>query len=308
MHCHSKPMRVGYCCINLSINRTTNRGIRLKNATHENIARVALRNLDDLAAILEYNMNNGFALFRIGSEIIPFWTYEKSDFDWLGTFYSKFREIGKYAIAHGMRLSMHPGQYVNLNSPREDVVKMSYKDISSHVALLDAMGLSSECKVILHIGGAYGDKDAAKERFVRGYAKLEDNEKARVAIENDERIYNVDDLIEVAGMTGAPVVFDAFHHRLNPGTSHRGIVEAMSAAFATWRARDGLPKVHFSTDGKTQGAHGYLINMNEFATFAEETRALDFDIMLESKAKDLSAKMALDWLIAHQPDKIVLPK
>lgn len=56
---------------------------------------------------------------------------------------------------------MHPGQYTVLNSPNEKVVKQAVNDLNYHARFLDALGMDSSHKNVLHVGGVYGDKNQA---------------------------------------------------------------------------------------------------------------------------------------------------
>lgn len=116
----------------------------------------------------------------------------------------------------GLRLSMHPGQYTVLNSPNPDVVERAVLDLEYHTEFLDLCGLKEDSKVILHIGGIYGNKVEAKQRFVENYNLLSPNIRKRLIIENDDKLYHVEDVLEIANIAQIPVVFDALHHKVNP--------------------------------------------------------------------------------------------
>ena len=66
---------------------------------------------------------------------------------------------------------MHPGQYTVLNSPNPEVVERAILDLDYHTKLLSSLGGGQENKMILHIGGGYGDKSQAIERFALSYNK-----------------------------------------------------------------------------------------------------------------------------------------
>lgn len=94
-----------------------------------------------------------------------------------------------------MRLSMHPGQYVVLNSQRTNVVRAAVDELSYHADFLDAMGLTSEHKINLHVGGVYGDRHVSLQMFRENFHNLPENVKTRLVIENDERNYGADDVL-----------------------------------------------------------------------------------------------------------------
>ena len=73
--------------------------------------------------------------------------------------------------AGGLRVSMHPGQYTVLNSPREKVARTARKDFIYHGSFLDALELDMTHKIILHTGGVHGSKEEAMNLFLRRFAK-----------------------------------------------------------------------------------------------------------------------------------------
>ena len=122
-----------------------------------------------------------------------------------------------------MRISMHPDQFILLNSPRREVVGRSIEELKCHCAVLDAMGLDETAKVQIHLGGGYGDNAASMGKFVKEYRKLPAGVKRRLAVENDDRIYSLRDCMKVHREVKIPVIFDSFHHEcLNNGESVRG--------------------------------------------------------------------------------------
>ncbi|MBN1891324.1 MAG: hypothetical protein JW780_00965 [Clostridiales bacterium] len=93
-------------------------------------------------------------------------------------FDERFRRIGEKIRAGGMRISMHPGQYTVLNSHDRSVVSRAISNLEWHARFLDALGVSSEHKLILHVGGVYGDKLAAMKRFAQSFQRLEPRTRA----------------------------------------------------------------------------------------------------------------------------------
>jgi UV DNA damage endonuclease len=155
--------------------------------------------------------------------------------------------------------------------------------------------------VVLHVGGIYGDRAAAMDRFVERFQRLSERARRRLVIENDEFSYTIRDCLWIHERTGVPVVFDHQHHRLNPGGL--GTEAAARLALGTWPA--GVrPKIHFSSprlDGREvkKGKkvryeapllrhHADYIDPWTFADFVGSIRDLHFDVMLEAKAKDLA--------------------
>jgi UV DNA damage endonuclease len=200
----------------------------------------------------------------------------------------RLRAAGAFALAQGMRLSTHPGQYTVLSSLREDVLAAALRDLAYHARLLDALGLGPEHKMVLHAGGAYGDKRAAMTRFVSVYRRLPPAVRRRLVLENDDTTYCTGDVLALHGETGIPVVFDALHEAANPSPVAQGRPALLRACFATWGAPDGVPKTHFSTQDEATrpGAHADWIDPAAFRAFAADTAAGAVDCMLEAKAKE----------------------
>ncbi|MFX0025002.1 MAG: UV DNA damage repair endonuclease UvsE [Candidatus Hermodarchaeota archaeon] len=289
-------MKIGYPCINLTLNCKSSRTFRLKNYSEEKLIETIDGNLKCLQEILEYNKNNKIFFFRITSDLIPFASHPVMKFEWQDYFKEKFNEIGKFITKHNMRISMHPGQYTVLNSKNDKVVNTSIKELQYHADVLGLMNLSCKAKIITHIGGVYGDKNASKKRFIERYNNLADNIKKRYVIENDDKSFNLADCLEVYKENSIPIVFDIYHHEcLNSGET---IKEAFNKFTKTWNKKDGLPIVHYSSQHpiKGQPSHADSLLLNNFVNFIEESVNYDFDLMLEIKDKEQSALKAINLL------------
>ena len=259
--------------------------------------------IDALFAVLDYLRDEEIRMYRMTSDFVPYATHPD-----LPQFHGQIEEhaadlarLGAYAAELDVRLSLHPSQFVVLNAQEETIVQKSMWDLDSQARLLDAMGQGPEAVVVLHVGGVYGDKAAARERFAANYERLSAAARKRLVIENDEASYTVEDCLWVHERTGVPAVFDHQHHRLNPGGLEP--VEAARAALATWPA-GVVPKMHFSSarlDGREvkRGKetrieapllrqHADYIDPWTFAELLDPLRDLPFDVMLEAKAKDLA--------------------
>jgi UV DNA damage endonuclease len=265
--------------------------------------------LEMLETVLDYCDRNDIRFYRFAANIAPYATHPdlpqfhrqvEECADELAAFGARARELG-------IRLTTHPSQYIVLNSDSERTQVAAARDVEMQAALMDAMGLGPESVCILHVGGMVGGRDAALERFERGVELLSEAGRRRLILENDDRTFSLEDVLEVHRRTGLRVVWDILHHHCNDpaGIPDR---EALELALATWP--DGeLPKIHYSTPKtameerrKKVGrrverswvlpqlrAHADMIDPIAFEHFVTETAAgLDFDVMLEAKAKDLA--------------------
>lgn len=297
-------MNIGYACLAIGVSGTRLRSCRQDKATPARLEEITAHNLQVLENLVAYNAGQGIRLFRISSDIIPFGSSPVNRQPWDEQHAGQLARIGALIRSSGMRVSMHPGQYTVLNSPDRDVVARAVADLVYHDRLLEALGTGRESKIILHIGGAYGSKSAALERFAREYEQLGDSVLQRLVIENDERIFTVADALQVHRLVRVPVVFDNLHHALNrpdgAGTDPEDDRSWVAACRDTWQAADGRQKIHYSQQaaGKRPGAHSDTI---EAARFLRDMDGLpdDLDVMLEVKDKNLSAVKCIHCL---QPD------
>lgn len=283
-------MNIGFACLTVGVQGTKLRSCTMKNASPDLLATLIQSNLAALNNMLDYNINNGIKLFRISSDIIPFGSHPVNTLNWQEKFSFQLAEIGHKALTKGIRLSMHPGQYTVLNSPDEKVVDRAVEDLRYHARFLDALGLGKEHKIVLHIGGIYGDKTAAIKRFINRYLGLDDNVKNRLVIENDDKQYNISDVLEIGLSQGIPVVFDNLHHQVNSENKYSEL-EWINRCATTWKQSDGLQKLHYSQQdsSKRAGSHSATIDVSDFLQFYESIKGLNVDIMVEVKDKNLSA-------------------
>jgi UV DNA damage endonuclease len=295
-------MKIGYPCINREIGCTANSTFRLASYSEERLVQKVENNLSCLFRILQYNVQNDFYFFRISSDLVPFASHPVCTFDWAGHFRGQFRKIGVFIQEHNIRISMHPDQFVIINALKDDVVERSVSELEYHCTVLDTMALDSTAKIQIHVGGVYGDKRSAINRFVETYSFLSKSLKSRLVIENDDRLYSVQDCLSVQQKIGIPILFDAFHHQcLNNGETVR---QGLQHSGTTWKESDGIPMVDYSSQqrGQRPGSHAKTLNRALFKKFLHETRGLDFDLMLEIKDKEKSGLKALEVLKESKKD------
>jgi UV DNA damage endonuclease len=266
--------------------------------------------LERLSAIFDYLEEIDVRMYRMASGLAPYGSHpELPQFhDQVGECAAQLAALGERARAADLRLSFHPGQYVVLNSEKPEVRRAAARDLELHAAVLDAMELGEEAVVVLHVGGGAGGTDAAFDRFLAGFETLGERARARLVIENDDRRFALTDVLALAERGGLRVVWDALHHRCHD-PDRVPPDEALRLAVATWKGRNAVPKVHYSSprtaveerrskrDNRSVRrlvlpplrAHADLIDPVSFEAFLSGPAAgHEVDVMLEAKAKDLA--------------------
>jgi UV DNA damage endonuclease len=270
--------------------------------------------LERLRAILDYLERVQIGMYRLPAGLAPYVTHPD-----LPQFHGQIEEcagelaeLGSRANDLGVRLSSHPAQFVVLNSASEPVREAAARDMESQARLLDVMGLGPEAVVVLHVGSAEGGHEAGIERFLHAVERLSERARARLVIENDDRVFSLGHVLEVSRHTGLRVVWDVLHHHCHDpdGVPDR---EALQLALATWPPGQ-TPKIHYSSPktavepraGKAGlvlpqlRAHADMVDPVAFEWFLEgPARALSFDIMLEAKAKDAALLRLREQLSAR---------
>ena len=281
-------MKIGYPCTNLSIGCSSNKKFRLANFTEEKFNETVKNNLNCLGKIIDYNIENDMLFLRISSETIPFASHEVCNLDWKKTFKEELENIGIKLRERKFRVSMHPGQFTLLNSPSKKIVEKSLAELEYHADLLDAMSLDNTAKIQIHVGGVYGDKDSAIERFISTFGIASKKITSRLAIENDDYHYSVKDCLRINKETNIPIILDNLHLEcLNDGES---LIEAYDMIKGTWDEEDGIPMLDYSSQQKDAriGKHTEHIDSNHFKKFIDIMHNQEFDLMFEIKDKEKS--------------------
>ncbi len=281
-----EDMRLGYACINMSLPSKfkTCRLATVEKKGKGYIKELTLHNFNETLRIIKWNIEQEILFYRISSDLVVFGSHPINDWEWWEDpdVLEITSEIKRLKDAHQLRLSCHPGQFNILNSPKKEVVLNTLSELTYHDRMMNLMGGTD---MILHIGGAYGDKEAAKQRFIQNYALLDDSIKRKLRIENDDKIFNLQDVLDVSKETHAPICFDFHHDRCHP--SDIPAAQLIGPVFKSWRSA-GKPKVHISS-GKTsptdRSHHDYVF-MEDLKEMLDLFDGRDVDVMFECKMKD----------------------
>ncbi|NLO22277.1 MAG: UV DNA damage repair endonuclease UvsE [Syntrophomonadaceae bacterium] len=300
-------MSIGYACLTVGVPNTDMKNCLLKNADEEKLTQLIEHNLSALQHIINYNVANEILLFRISSDIIPFGSSPVNTLPWKNLFQQELQIIGESVKRAGIRVSMHPGQYTVLNSPDQGVAKRAVDDLMYHSDFLDSLGVDGTSKIILHIGGAYGDKKVAIKRFAQRYKDLDECIQRRLVIENDDKTYHIGDVLELGFSLGVPVVYDNLHNQINYCDQRKDDFYWISQCRSSWKPRDGKQKVHYSQQNplKSAGSHSESIAIDEFLDFYLRLGESQPDIMLEVKDKNLSALKCINCTTQKRNIKVL---
>jgi UV DNA damage endonuclease len=273
-------MRLGYVSQNLSLGATTGHTLRLANLDDaERVRSIVEANIDALERILRWNAQHDIHLFRLSSQFVPFASHPRFPYDWEAEHGGRLRALGVHAALVGTRLSMHPGQFIQPGSADPGVRDRSIAELRYAARLLSLIGASD---LVVHLGGAGGCRPAAADRFIE--AVRDEPEILRfLTLENDERVWTVEDALVVAYPLHVPVVLDTLHHALNPGGL--ALDEALLAALSTWIRP---PKVHLSSQDpdKQPGAHAWAVREDDLTRLEDALGGRDVDVMVEAKGKE----------------------
>ena len=132
-------------------------------------------------------------------------------------------------------------------------------------------------------------KQIKKTAIVKDFNTFDNNTiKKSIALENDDKIYNILDVLSICKEIEVPFVFDYHHYKCN--NNGENYLDYIDEIFKTWK--NLTPKIHFSSPKnntkKEYRSHSDYIDYNEFIKFLEQVKKYNknIDIMLEAKAKD----------------------
>ena len=300
----------GYPCMNRKKGWSAGKTMKLKNVSRSKMEEKIGINLEELRKMLEYNVKNRMMFFRIGSGVIPFASHKilrEIGFDWKKQYKEELREIGEYIKKNKIRISMHPDHHVVLNSLQERVVENSIKDLEYHCDLLDLMGLNKTHKIQVHTGGLYNDKNNAIKNWIKVYKTLDKKVKDRLVLENDDHLYNINDVYYISKHTGVPILFDTYHHECLPGDNNETQAEAFALVLKTWTVQDGIPLIDYSSrslePNARKGKHAETIDIDHMISIMKQLdiNKFPYDVMLEIKDKENSAHILSKYYSTINP-------
>jgi UV DNA damage endonuclease len=263
-----------------------------KTYTLEKANLLAQQNLADLMTLLIWNNDNGIKHFRLSSDMFPRITDEtipQCERLKISTYVELLKDIGAYAKATGQRLTMHPGQYNQIGAYDPEVFRRTVEDLTVHAAILDAMGLDNNAIITIHGGGVYGDKEETIKRWVKQFYTLPKNVQARIAIENCERQYNVEDCLDISKACNIPVILDSHHFDCYNLINNANFVAKNYIAYvlASWGDRRAVMHISEQKPDSRVGSHSdFIENIPQYMLDIPSEYGVGVDIEVEAKAKE----------------------
>ncbi|MBB3223034.1 UV DNA damage repair endonuclease UvsE [Pseudoduganella umbonata] len=249
-------------------------------------------NIQVLDNALRYCETEGIRLYRMPSSLFPF-ADEDIGREVLAPFAATLARTGTRALERGIRLVMHPDQFVVLSSDSAGVVENSIKILQMHADIMDLLAQPRTPWALLEVHGGKADRDDA---LVANIARLPDAIRCRLGLENDEYAYSASEIHDICLRSGVPMVFDAHHHIVHEkldSYDHPSVGEMLDKARGTWAVPEHQ-LVHIS-NGRTSfndRQHSDLI-----ATMPSSYARAPW-IEIEAKAKEEAISGLAGWRAA----------
>ncbi|MDQ0232494.1 UV DNA damage repair endonuclease UvsE [Metabacillus malikii] len=282
--------------------------IKDREAAIAKLEKIAQSNLDNCLRLLKHNAANEIHFFRFSSKLIPLANHDElRDWRYMQNLNPSLQKISQFLETHPMRVDFHPDHFVVLNSTDTNIVKMSLKTLKMHEMLLKGMNISTEHRCVLHIGGAYADKEKSLEQFISNWGLIPVSLQKMLMLENDDTTFNLMDALYLCEKLGVPQVFD-YHHHLAYHEEDNW-TEQWQRILDTWKYSTLPPKMHISSpkSDKEFRAHSDYIDVNMFMSFLNTIKGStpQIDCMIEAKQKDnalfklvddLNKQTEIEWI------------
>ncbi len=285
-------IKLGYVSLSKALECTASSTITYTNYVNKNydvdkLLEITKSNLYALEKLMIYNVKNNIHFYRLTSKLVPLATHNKISFDYITPLKHTYEQIGKIINDNKIRVDTHPDQFAVLNSMDKKIVKNTFEILEYHYKILSALEIKNPI-IILHTGSSACGKKASITRFINNFNKLPEHIKKCIAVENDDKIYNIKDVLSLCNKLNIPMVLDYHHYVCND--EGEKIEDYLPQILNTWKNIN--PKIHFSSPKsklkKEFRSHHDYVNSNDFINFIELLKNCnkDVDIMIEAKAKD----------------------
>lgn len=289
-------IQLGLCCINNELRKRDifcSRTLIARCYTVEKADLLVRKNITDLSTLLQWNAENKIHVFRLSSDMFPRITDNGVDHVKVSDYTDLLAKAGDIARSTGQRITMHPGQYNQIGAKDPKVYDKTVEDLSIHAEILDTMGMPTESILTIHGGGVYGDKESTIRRWIEQFHDMPTAVKRRIAIENCERQYNIEDCLEIADACKIPVIFDSHHFDCYNKINDTDFVASdyIPHVLETWWDRTMLSHISEQKEGARIGAHSdFIENIPDYFLSIPSIYGRSIDIEVEAKAKEAAVK------------------
>lgn len=256
--------------------------------SEERIRDTYRHNVDEHIKIISTLVKDNIRSFRISSSLLPLFEFAGSIARNDQVLISKLSVLGELFRKYDIRVTTHPGQFTVLSSDRDEVVQNSIRELEYHAWMFDMMGLSQTPYNAINI---HGGKANRSERLIDVIKTLPANVKNRLTLENDEKCYNVKQLIQIHEKCGVPVVLDSHHYNFN--TDDFDYDDAYHVTISTWGEVKPLQHLSNTEPGMENGSFNerrshsnFIHSINQHQLDALRSNTIDVDI--EAKMKNLA--------------------
>lgn len=311
-------LNLGLCCINTQLRKCDifcSRTMIRRNFTVKKAQELALKNIKDIETMCEWNYNHNIYSLRLSSDIFPHFTDEETEPYTLDFAIPALQKAGEAAKKYLQRITMHPAQFNQVGAKDEKVFKKTCKELKMHADILDYMGVSEDGILCVHGGGVYGDKEKTIKRWIDQYKLLPENVQKRLAIENCERCYSVEDCLRISKGCNIPLIFDTHHFDcfklLDKKTIIRELDVLLPEIVESWTRRNITPIFHISEQRPDSrvGAHSdYIETIPEYLLNLPEKYKLNFTLEIEAKMKELAIQKLYEkypQLVYNRKNKLI---
>ena len=295
-------INLGLCCINNTLRQSkptifNSRSCTRASFTVEKAKQLSLQNVKDLIPMIEWNEKNNIKCFRLSSNIYPHFTDTETTSYTIDHTRNDLKKAGDLIKKYKHRVLMHPGQYNQVAAQNEVIFQKTILELDHHASILEAMGIDNNGVLIVHGGGMYGDKIETKKRWVKQYFKLPKRVQNRLVIENCEKCYSLEDVIEIShNITkkggNLPIVFDSHHYEcyslLHPSEIQKSLNELLPLVVQSWKERK--PVMHSSQPGSGRCGHhsDFITHLPDYFLNIPYKYNKSFDLEIEAKAKEMA--------------------
>ena len=283
-------IRLGYACISKTLDITSSHTITYTNYEktrnkEEKLIEITNKNLNNLEEILKYNIKNNIHFYRMSSKIIPLATHPNIKINLLNIFKEKLEHIGNIIKENNLRVDIHLDEYCVLNSTNPNIVNSTINIIKFYKNMLKTMNIESY--MILHIGSSAFGIEKSITRFINNFKKLDEESKNMIILENDDKVFKIEDVLKICKTLNIPMVLDHHHYKCN---RVEPLEQHIKEIIKTWKGK--TPKMHISSkkNNKEFRSHHDYIDINDFIELTNilKTQNKNIDIMIEAKQKDMA--------------------